>query len=104
MESVIAGRISIKIERELCELVPRFLANCARDAEILASAVAQSDLDTARKIGHSLKGVGGGYGFDEITRLGATIEDAAKAGDTAAALAAVDELRSYLKAVHVEYV
>jgi hypothetical protein len=96
--------VRIKIEKELSGLVPRFLANCERDAGILVNAIAQSDLDTARKIGHSLKGVGGGYGFDDITRLGAAIESAAKAGDAKAALAAAHEFRDFLKAVQVEYV
>lgn len=104
MEIDTTPAIVVRVEGELRELVPRFLANCARDVETLARAAAQSDLDTTRKIGHSLKGVGGGYGFDEITRLGASIEAAAKAGDAGAAHAAVEELRSYLKAVHVEYV
>lgn len=96
--------IRVRVERELSTLVPRFLANCRRDADVLAKAIAQSDLDTTRKIGHSLRGVGGGYGFAEITRLGAVIEAAAKAGDTKAALNAVNAFQAYLKAVQVEYV
>ncbi len=96
--------IRVRVERELSTLVPRFLANCRRDADVLAKSIAQSDLDTTRKIGHSLRGVGGGYGFAEITRLGTVIEAAAKAGDTKAALTAVNAFQAYLKAVQVEYV
>ncbi len=96
--------IRVRVDRELSTLVPRFLGNCRRDADVLAKAIAQSDLDTIRKIGHSLKGVGGGYGFAEITRLGATIEAAAKAGDTNALLTAVNAFQAYLKAIQVEYI
>ncbi len=96
--------LPIRIDRELSTLVPRFLDNCRRDAGVLEKAIAQSDLDTIRKIGHSLKGVGGGYGFAEITSIGATIETAAKAGDTKAALTAVIAFKAFLKAVQVEYV
>ncbi len=101
---MISTTIRIRIDRELSSLVPRFLNNCLRDADVLAKAIAQSDLDTVRKIGHSLKGVGGGYGFAEITRLGATIEAAAKVGDTKTLLTAVNAFQAYLKAIQVEYV
>lgn len=70
---------------------------------MLEAAIAKSDLDTTRRIGHSLKGVGGGYGFPEITRLGAAIESAAIEGDAQAALAGLSALAAYLDAIEVEY-
>ena len=94
----------IQISRELASLVPRFLGNCTRYVADLRAAIAQSDLDGTRQIGHSLRGVGGGYGFAEITRLGAEIESASLAGNLAAVSTAVDELADYLAAVQVEYV
>ncbi len=69
----------------------------------MRQAIAQSDLDAVRRIGHSLKGVGGGYGFARITELGALIEASAKAGDTAGASAAIDALAAFLDSVQVEY-
>lgn len=94
----------VQVNRELESLVPRFLGNCARHAAELREAIAQSDLDAVRRIGHSLRGVGGGYGFPEITRLGAIIESAAQAGNLTAADAAITELAMYLDAIQVEYV
>jgi histidine phosphotransfer protein HptB len=99
-----ADPIVVKIDRELEGLVPRFLDNCRRDIGLIESTLAKNDLDTARKIGHSLKGVGGGYGFAEITRYGAAIEEAAKAGDGLSAAAAASALEAYLDALQVEYV
>jgi HPt (histidine-containing phosphotransfer) domain-containing protein len=95
--------IVVRVDRELSGLVPRFLGNCRRDVVLIEEALAKSDLDTTKKIGHSLKGVGGGYGFAEITRLGAAIEAAALAGDAQAALAGLAALAAYLDAVQVEY-
>ena len=94
----------MKVDRELSALVPRFLGNCRRDVGLIEAALANSDLDTTRRIGHSLKGVGGGYGFPEITRLGAAIEAAAIDGDAQQALAALAALAAYLDAVQVEFV
>src|ERR1700739_17566 len=99
-----AEPIVVKIDRELEVLVPRFLDNCRRDIRLIEATLAKNDLDTARKIGHSLKGVGGGYGFSEITRLGAAIEAAAKEGEGLAAAAATSALDAYLDALHIEYV
>lgn len=95
--------IIVRVDRELSALVPRFLGNCKRDVLLLEEAIAKSDMDTTRRIGHSLKGVGGGYGFAEITRLGNAIESAAKGGDAQSALAALSALAAYLDAVQVEY-
>lgn len=95
--------ILVHVDRELELLVPRFLGNCKRDVALLEEAIAKSDMDTTRRIGHSLKGVGGGYGFAEITRLGAAIESAAKGGDAQSALAALSALAAYLDAVQVEF-
>ncbi len=96
--------IRVRVDRELSGLVPRFLGNCRRDVGLVEDAIAKSDMDTTRRIGHSLKGVGGGYGFAEITRLGAAIEAAAIANEPQQALAALSALAAYLDAVQVEYV
>lgn len=94
----------VRISRELESLVPRFLGNCSSWVSELRQGIAQSDLDVVRRIGHSLKGVGGGYGFVRITELGALMETAAKAGDNAAASAAIEALATYLDTVQVEYI
>ena len=94
----------VHIDRELEVLVPRFLGNCRKNVGEMTQGIAQSDLDVVRRIGHSLKGVGGGYGFARITELGAIIEAAAKAGDSARASAGIAALAAYLDTVQVEYI
>jgi len=86
----------------LRDLVPRFLANRRLDVEQLRDAAAQRDFEQARRIGHVLKGAGGGYGFDEITRIGAEIETLAKDSDERFA-ALVGELADYLDRVDVTF-
>lgn len=99
-----ADPIVVRVDRELAQIVPRFLANCRRDVGLLESAIEKGDLETTRKIGHSLKGVGGGYGFNEITRLGGAIEAAAKQSDAQGALAALAALAAYLDALRVDFI
>jgi HPt (histidine-containing phosphotransfer) domain-containing protein len=99
---VMRRSIQVQVSRELRDLIPRFLANRRVDIAQLDDAVARGDLEAARGIGHSLRGAGGGYGFDEITRLGAEIEACAKAGgDGLPAL--VRELAEYLDSVEVTF-
>jgi len=94
-------RYSVRISGELRHLIPRFLENRRGEIVELRGAVARNDFEAARKIGHVLKGAGGGYGFHEITRLGAEIERLAVRGEDLAGL--VDALAQYLAAVEVTF-
>ena len=98
METV---RLSVEVAGELRDLIPRFLANRRLETEQLRAAVVRGDLEAARRIGHTLKGVGGGYGFDEITRLGAEIERHAARGEDIRG--PVEELAEYLELVEVTF-
>lgn len=94
----------VRVSAELRELIPGFLANRRDDVHRIADALRHSDLDTVRRIGHSLKGVGGGYGFDRITEYGRELEDAAIARDHERARAALEKYAAHVMGVQVEYV
>lgn len=96
-------KIVINIDPDLEELIPGFLENRTRDVSNLQNAAGNKDFDTLRSVGHSLKGVGGGYGFARITELGAAIETAAKSGDLNAINQHIAELAEYLQRVEIKY-
>ncbi|MEQ8662945.1 MAG: Hpt domain-containing protein [Gammaproteobacteria bacterium] len=96
-------RIKVLVEVELEDLVPGFLENRRKDVVRLTALLAAADHDAIRKIGHSLKGVGGGYGFDPITDLGAVIEKAALEGDDTTIRDACGQLADYLDRVDVVF-
>ncbi|MCC6609659.1 MAG: Hpt domain-containing protein [Burkholderiales bacterium] len=98
-----AVRESVRVARELSELVPRFLAHRRADADRLREALERADFDTVRSIGHAMKGAGAGYGFEEITTIGAELERVARVGDPAAGHVAVNRLRDFLDRVHVVF-
>jgi HPt (histidine-containing phosphotransfer) domain-containing protein len=95
-------RHRVKVAAELRELMPRFLANRQADVEQLRTAAARGDFETARRIGHVLKGAGGGYGLDEITRLGAEMERCANSKDPSL-WTHVGELAEYLDGLDITY-
>lgn len=94
-------RIPVQIDPDLKDLIPGFLENRAHDAERLEALLAAKDFDEIRLVGHSMKGVGGGYGFDAITDYGAEIEQGALAQDEQRIRDNVSALRDYLARVDV---
>lgn len=97
------NRIVVEISRDLEDIVPIFLANRQNDLRTLGTALTQRDFETIQTIGHRLKGDGGGYGFDRITEIGATMEQAAKQQDTSTIEQQLLHLQDFLKRVIVEY-
>ena len=96
-------KIMVTVDADLADLIPGFLENRARDLRQLSEGLSRGDFETIRIIGHSMKGSGGGYGFDALTELGAAIEAAAKIADTAAVANLIGELDAYLQRVEVTY-
>jgi HPt (histidine-containing phosphotransfer) domain-containing protein len=94
-------RYNVRVSSELRHLIPRFLENRRGEIERLRGALARNDFEEARRIGHMLKGAGGGYGFDEITRLGAEIERLAVRGEDVGGV--VDALAAYLAGVEITF-
>ena len=94
-------RITVLVDVDLEELIPGFLENRARDVHILRQALAEKDYGKLQSVGHSLKGVGGGYGFDELSKIGAEIEAAAKAQNIDPVEAAIDRMANYLERIDV---
>ena len=97
------NKITVTVDADLADLIPGFLENRARDLRQLTEGLTRRDFDTIRIIGHSMKGSGGGYGFDALTEMGAAIESAARSSDAAAIATLIAELDSYLQRVEVTY-
>ena len=81
------------------ERSPGFLMNRANDVDRIRELVERGDFQQVRLLGHSMKGAGGGYGFDPITDYASRIEEAALREDALAIEAAVGELADYLARV-----
>jgi HPt (histidine-containing phosphotransfer) domain-containing protein len=70
----LGDKILLKIDRDIEELIPGYLKNRRVDIDRISTAVDQGDFDTARILGHAMKGNGKSYGFEEISRIGLAIE------------------------------
>lgn len=95
--------IIIRADPDLKDLIPGYLENRRKDIQKITEAVARGDFETARILGHSMKGSGGGYGFDRVSEIGAEIEQKAKMCDGQGIAAAVAPLDTYLQQIEVVY-
>lgn len=96
-------KTTVQVDRDLEDLIPGFLENRRQDVVKLKAATAHGEWETVRIIGHTLKGIGGGYGFDRITELGQLLERAAKGENSQEALTVVSEFETYIDSVEIMF-
>ncbi|MBW2650004.1 MAG: Hpt domain-containing protein [Deltaproteobacteria bacterium] len=97
------SKIIIHADIDLEDLIPGFLENRRKDIVEIESLLASDDYETIQRLGHSMKGAGGGYGFDEITDIGTHIEQAAKEKNAVEIATQLEALSHYLDCVEVVY-
>lgn len=96
-------KIVVKVDPDLEDIIPGFLKNRLGDIDKIHAALGQKDFETIRILGHTMKGTGGGYGFDMITDIGRSIEEAAKENNTQSIQRSADELTTYLGQIEIVY-
>jgi HPt (histidine-containing phosphotransfer) domain-containing protein len=97
------AKIIVHVDPDIADLIPGFLENRHKDIKTIGEALAQGDFETIRFLGHSMKGAGGSYGFDPITDVGRSLEQAAIAHDTGGIKKSLLELFAYLDSIEVVY-
>jgi len=93
----------VRVVASLAQLVPGFLEGRRRDIDAIAAALERSDYNNVRILGHNMKGSGAGYGFNRITEIGASLEQAAGRRVPEEIRARSAELARYLDGLHVVY-
>jgi len=96
-------KIIVHVDADLEPIMPRFFELRYDDIYTINENIEKSDNATIQRIGHSMKGAGGGYGFDYISEIGAVIEMVAKENNTEDIRRWVDKLSIYLEKVEVVY-
>jgi histidine phosphotransfer protein HptB len=96
-------KIPVHMDRDLEDLLPGYLEKRLKDVKSIISFLDAGDFEEVRILGHSMKGSGGGYGFDRITEIGARIEESAKEKDDHTIKNLADELSKYLEHIEIVY-
>ncbi len=97
------NKLVVRIDPDLRDLVPIFIAHKHEDAQAIVAAIARADYEALSQLGHRIRGEGGSYGFEKLTAIGAALEIAAKARDLAAVRKSALELTAYLDSVEIVY-
>ncbi len=97
-------KIVVNVDSDIEDLIPGFLENRQEDVKSIYDALKKEDYETIRILGHSMKGAGGGYGFDEITDIGRLIEESAEGKNQEEIKKWVINLSNYLDRVEIVYV
>jgi HPt (histidine-containing phosphotransfer) domain-containing protein len=84
-------------------LVPMFMARRQADLAAIDAALLRGDFGALRAIAHQIKGVGGSYGFDQVSEIGVAMESAAVEGDAAVVRRELTRLSDYLACVEIVY-
>lgn len=98
-----SGPVVVHVDASFEPLVPKFMTNRKKEITTMTEAVAQGDFETVRKVAHGMKGVGGSYGFPEMTIVATRLEQAAKTADAGSIRNDLTALASYLERVAVVY-
>ena len=93
----------VHVESDFQGLLPKFMANRKKEVVTTQAALAQQDFEAIRKTAHGMKGAGGSYGFDRVTAMAATIEQAAKKGSADPIATELAQLATYLDQVQVVF-
>lgn len=96
-------KIIVRIDPDLKELVPEFIQRRHTDVAAIADALRKDDYEAIRILGHSMKGAGGGYGFDVISDIGRNLEQAAKNRQAEEIQQQTKALSGYLERLEIVY-
>ena len=96
-------RIRVRIDPDLQDLIPDYLENRGKDLLFYQQALEKDDFDSIAVLGHSMKGSGGGYGFNGLSSIGRAIEKAANNRDKESVRKSIIDLTDFLNKLEVIY-
>lgn len=99
-----ADKIIVEVDADLEDLIPGFLERRQQDLQTMRGALDSADFVQISQLAHTLKGVGGGYGFDAITSISQQLQQSADNCSASEVEAKLTELTNYLERVEVRYV
>ncbi|GAK51500.1 hybrid sensor [Candidatus Moduliflexus flocculans] len=97
------NRVVVYIEPDFAEFIPEFFEDIRQDIQVMNDALREQDYQEISRVGHSLKGAGGGYGFNTISDIARSLETAAKEGRAEEITLWINKLRTFIDEVRVVY-
>lgn len=95
--------IVVLVDPEIADLIPGYLEARQADVVQLQGALATGDWEVARRVGHTIKGTGGSYGFSRLTEVGGALEASAMEADATGFEKHLRDLEDYLARIEPRY-
>lgn len=93
-----------RVPEDLMSLIPGYLENRRNDVSRIETLLTEGGFAEIERLAHSMKGTGGGYGFDGISSIGGAMEAAARERSPEEVKRQMDALEIYIRTVRIEYV
>lgn len=98
------AKYQVQVEKEIKDLIPGFMANRKKDLVVLQGHIDKGNCEEISKIAHKIKGSSGGYGFHDLSKVGAQIEEAAKKNDIDSIRALFPSMKEMIESVDIEFI
>lgn len=96
-------RIVVHADPDIADEIPWYLGQVKEYTEAIGKAMADNDFETIEDAGHRMKGSGEAFGFDAVSEMGKSLEQAAKGKDLDEIGTKLKELSRYIEVVEVVY-
>src|SRR5262249_45504434 len=93
--------VQVNISHTLRALIPQYLQDQRGVATSILVALEQRDYRTIQDLSHKMRGSGGSFGFDTLTTIGRSLEEAAQGKDQEKVRHWQHELSRYLDRIEV---
>jgi len=97
------GRIQVYADPDLADDIPWYLGQVKEYTGVIDTSLEKADFEAIRDIGHRMKGSGVSFGFDAVSEMGKSLEQAAKEKNGDEIQKKLKELIRYLDLVDVVY-
>lgn len=97
-----SAKILIHVDPDLLELAEPYLAKRKEEISVLETSLQAGDHKAVQSLAHKMKGVAASYGFEELSRLGAELETAAKISNAEQMAQTLRQIRDYLSRVEIQ--
>ena len=95
--------IKVRIDADLADLIPSYLENRRADLRDARDALRIGDYARLQRLGHNIRGSGGGYGFEQLAEIGTRLEQAGIARRPEQIESCLADLAEFLQRVEVVY-
>lgn len=97
------GKTIVKVDKDLEDLIPQFILNRKKDIEELIEAIEKKDEPLVAQLGHKIKGSSASYGFEELSKMAADCEIAAKNKNLVSVSHLLPKMRAHFDDMDIRY-